>query len=130
MFRCSFQRDSTWSSAIHYGPTSSASIIVLVLLFVAATSTGFQPRVANVIPEFFHKHCETRVYQPTFLLSDDWSSFQSLDDDDEIVYGKMLDKQEYAGEKDSQSVKEAVGVLRSSPVIERDAQPINVVAGK
>jgi hypothetical protein len=65
-----------------------------------------------------------------FLSSDDWSSFQSLDDDDEIVYGKLLDKQEYAEENDSQSAKEAVGALRAAPVIELDADPILVPAGK
>jgi hypothetical protein len=64
------------------------------------------------------------------LSSDDWSSFQAMDDDDVIVFGKVLDKQEYAVENDSQDEKEAVGALRSAPIIERNADPISVPAGK
>lgn len=63
------------------------------------------------------------------LSSDDWSSFQAMDDDDEIVFGKVLDKQDYAVENDSQDEKEAVGALRPAPTIEQDADPISVPAG-
>jgi hypothetical protein len=65
-----------------------------------------------------------------FLSTDDWSSFQAMDDDDVIVFGKVLDKQEYALENDSQDEKEAVGSLRPAPVIERNADPISIPAGK
>jgi hypothetical protein len=63
------------------------------------------------------------------LSSDDWSTFQVLDDDDEIVYGKVLDKQQYAEENDPQSVKESIGALHSAPIIDCDAIPISVPAG-
>lgn len=64
------------------------------------------------------------------LSSDDWSTFQAMDDDDdEIVYGKQLDKLSYATENDSPEDKAAVGTLRSAPIIERDADPISVPAG-
>ena len=67
--------------------------------------------------------------RPLFLSADDWSSFQAMDDDDEIVFGKVLDKQDYAVENDSQDEKEAVGALRPAPTIEQDADPISVPAG-
>lgn len=66
-------------------------------------------------------------------MSDDWSSFQALEDDeddDEIVFGKRLDKTAYAVEDDAAETKAAVGASRSAPKIEWDAEPIQVLAGK
>lgn len=64
------------------------------------------------------------------FMSDDWSSFQSYDDDDDlVVFNKNVDKQEYAVEDDSQEIKTAVGNARKAPEIDRDAEPIQVVAG-
>ena len=62
-------------------------------------------------------------------MSDDWSSFQAYDDDDDLLYNKVIDKTEYAVENDSQDVKAAVGAARKGPAIDRDADPIQVIAG-
>ncbi len=60
----------------------------------------------------------------------DWPSISSFDnDDDEIVLGKSLDKNEYAVENDSQEAKAAVGELRTAPTIDFPAEPIQVPAG-
>jgi hypothetical protein len=120
---------------------STLSFTMMILFNMLTTSTGFQLQsnaliqISTIKPlidqQNARRRCNTiAVPQSFFLSSDDWSSFQSMDDDDEIVYGKVLDKQEYAVENDSQSVKESVGELRLAPIIERDADPISVVAGK
>jgi hypothetical protein len=64
-------------------------------------------------------------------MSDDWSNFQVLEDsdDDEIVFGKSLDKTKYAVEDDAQEAKAAVGASMEAPEIEWDAEPIQVPAG-
>ena len=65
-------------------------------------------------------------------MSDDWSSFQALEDDEDddvIVFGKRLDKTAYAVEDDAAETKAAVGASRSAPKIEWDAEPIQVLAG-
>lgn len=110
--------------------TFDAFLLVLVLLSLTVPSTGFQPRAEGVLSTLFCRCGESVVRSPLFFSSDDWASFQSLDDDDDIVYGKTLDKQEYAEENDPQDVKEAVGALRAAPIIEVDAEPILVPAGK
>jgi hypothetical protein len=66
-------------------------------------------------------------------LSDDWSSFQVVDDDDdedEIVFGRKLDRTTYATENDASELKATVGASLSGPTIERDAEPIFLPAGK
>lgn len=63
-------------------------------------------------------------------LSDDWSSFQAVDEDDEIVYGRKIDRTDYATENDNDAVKATVGASLSAPTIERDAEPIFLPAGK
>ncbi len=65
-------------------------------------------------------------------LSDDWSSFQVVDDDDEdeIVFGRKLDRTTYATENDDSDLKATVGASLSAPSIERDAEPIFLPAGK
>lgn len=60
-------------------------------------------------------------------MSDDWSDFSALDDDE--IIGTNLDKTEYAVEDDSQEAKAAVGASLEAPEIERDAEPIEVPAG-
>ena len=63
-------------------------------------------------------------------MADDWSSFQSYDDDEDLLlYDKVVDRQEYAVEDDSQDTKETVGMARKAPTIERDAEPIQVISG-
>ena len=62
-------------------------------------------------------------------LSDDWSSFQVLENDDEIVFGRNLDKNKYAVEDDAPEAKAAVGASMEAPEIEWDAEPIQVPAG-
>jgi hypothetical protein len=60
----------------------------------------------------------------------DWPSISAFDnDDDEIVLGKSLDKNEYAVENDSQEEKAAVGEQRTAPTIDHPATPIQVPAG-
>ena len=93
------------------------------------TIRNHQPIPHNQIKNLFENKINNHQYS-LFLSSDDWSSFQTMDDDDEIVFGKVLDKQEYAVENDSQDDKEAVGALRSAPTIERNTDPISVPAGK
>jgi hypothetical protein len=56
----------------------------------------------------------------------DWSSFQALDDDDEI--GKV-DTNTYAAEEDPQEYKASIGASLQAPEIERPADPIFVPAG-
>lgn len=70
------------------------------------------------------------------MSSDDWSNFQALDDvvdddddDDTLLFGKSIDKTQYAVEADSSEIKAAVGSSLQAPVIERDADPIWVPAG-
>ena len=104
--------------------------IMLLLLSLSERTTGFQLRRDHVFITFVHRKFGYNAFHPTLFSSDDWSNFQSFDDDDEIVFGRVLDKQEYAEENDSQDVKESVGSLRAAPVVERDAEPICVVAGK
>jgi hypothetical protein len=117
-------------SHLFSGPSTFEALLkLLALLSLTVSSTGFQPRAGNSLPTIFRRCRRSRFCYPLLLSSDDWASFQSLDDDDEIVYGKLLDKQEYAEENDPQYVKEAVGSLRGAPVIEREAEPILVPAG-
>lgn len=92
-------------------------------------------RKCHTIPRYYftsrlERKCRNHLHSLLLLSSDDWSSFQAMDDDDEIVFGKVLDKQDYAVENDSQFEKEAVGALRSAPTIERNADAISVPAGK
>jgi hypothetical protein len=61
------------------------------------------------------------------MISDDWSSFQALDDDDEDF---MIDTNVYAEENDSQEAKAAVGATVEDPTIERPAEPILVPPGR
>jgi hypothetical protein len=67
----------------------------------------------------------------TLSMSDfDWPSISAFDnDDDDIVLGKSLDKNDYAVENDSQEAKAAVGELRTAPTIDFPAEPIQVPAG-
>jgi hypothetical protein len=59
----------------------------------------------------------------------DWPDSSSLDDDDEIVFGKALDMTDYAVENDSQESKAAVGEQRVAPPIKYPAEAISVPAG-
>ena len=122
----------------HLVPESMLLFVLTLQVTRLATTTGYQvpspcrPSISRRrnIP-LYHDESSTMHHRHSLLLSsDDWSSFQAMDDDDEIVYGKILDKLDYAEENDSQDQKEAVGALRSAPTIERDADPISVPAGK
>ena len=119
-------------------PESMLLFVLTLQVTRLVTTTGYQvqspcrPAITRRrnIP-LYHDESSTMHHRHSLLLSsDDWSSFQAMDDDDEIVYGKILDKLDYAEENDSQDQKEAVGALRSAPTIERDADPISVPAGK
>lgn len=57
-------------------------------------------------------------------LSDDWSGFQFLDDDEEF------DGTDFAKEEDTQEYKAQVGASLEAPSIEMDADPILVPQGK
>lgn len=64
-------------------------------------------------------------------LSSDWITFQALDDDenDEIVFGKKIDRKSYASEDDDQILKATVGSDIDVPTIKFEAEPIFVPAG-
>ena len=77
----------------------------------------------------------TQIWQPqsaaTLRLSG-WSDFQALDpddDDDDVVFGRRIDRNDYAGEDDSQDFKSQVGSALEPPSIEQPANPIQVPAG-
>ncbi len=122
----------------HLVPESMLLFVLTLQIERFVTTTGYQiqnpcrqsiSRRRNI--PLNHDKSNIMNHRHSLLLSsDDWSSFQAMDDDDEIVYGKVLDKQDYAEENDSQDQKEAVGALRSAPTIERGADPISVPAGK
>lgn len=61
-------------------------------------------------------------------MSDDWSDFSALDDDEDL--GPIRDLTDYAKEEDSQEAKAAVGATRKAPTIENDAEPLFVPQGK
>ena len=76
-----------------------------------------------------------QIWQPqsaaTLRLSG-WSDFQALDpddDDDDVVFGRRIDRNDYAGEDDSQDFKSQVGSALEPPSIEQPANPIQVPAG-
>jgi len=76
----------------------------------------------------FTRRMKTTSAAVAMMMSDDWSSFTSLDDDDEFIDGK-LDTTDYASEEDPQHVKAEVGSSVGAPTIERPAPPIFVPAG-
>ena len=147
--RCSTTISSESISMQRY--TASSKLKLLAILAVIqlsrfTTTSGYQTpnpnaqTMNNNRPTFLlHDRNNRYRFNPShfkaqqyalFSSTDEWSSFQAMDDDDEIVFGKVLDKQEYAVENDSQGEKEAVGALRSAPIIERNADPISVPAGE
>jgi hypothetical protein len=67
------------------------------------------------------------VFGTRTFLSNDWSSFAALEDDDEET---LVDKNTYAKEEDSQELKAQVGASLEAPSILDDyAPPISVPAG-
>lgn len=108
-----------------------ASIIV-ALNAAAPTAFAFAP----VLPHQQHQHAAPFVTRPVtkttvVYMSDDWGSFSSLDDedDDDVVMGRSIDKNEYATENDDDETKAAAGSSLKAPSILFDAEPIQVVAG-
>lgn len=63
------------------------------------------------------------------LATNDWSSFQALEDDDEVVFGKQIDRKKYADENDDPSMKAAIGSMIEAPTTLHDVDPIYVPAG-
>lgn len=63
------------------------------------------------------------------LQMSDWSDFSALDDNDDLDELKV-DTTDYAVEENSQEAKAQVGATLASPVIENDAPPLQVPAGK
>jgi hypothetical protein len=61
------------------------------------------------------------------LRMSDWSSFQAMDDDEEIIGN--FDTTDYAVEDDDDESKAQVGAALEAPTIEHPAEPISVVAG-
>lgn len=68
---------------------------------------------------------------PTVLYMSEWGGFQAMDDDDEIVFGKKIDTNEYAVENDDPEIKAQVGANREAPEIDdpRRVDAIMVPAG-
>lgn len=94
-------------------------IFSLLCIIWKHTYAWLQPRTLNQRPSV---NCR---------LSDDWSSFQAVDEDDEdeIVFGRKLDRTVYATENDDEELKATVGASLSAPTVERDATPIFLPAG-
>jgi hypothetical protein len=70
-------------------------------LVAFVSSSGNTPRVVQQQ----HQQRQTRT---TRFMSDDWSSFQSFDDDDDLEI--KVDNRDYAKEEDTQEMKAQVGV--------------------
>lgn len=112
--------------------------VVVVVFLATQTAAFYQPAIISSYPRSAaaaaaadtsrfvpsHSGCSCLLH-----MSDDWSNFQAMDDDDEIVFGTALDKTDYAVEDDSPEAKAAVGASLQAPEIERDAEPIQVPAG-
>jgi len=123
----------------------AVSVTITAVLLMATVkpdvATAFQPSILR--PSYSTTITNTRALSKEstirsssssswscLKLSDDWSNFQALDDDDEIVFGTSIDKTDYAVEDDSQEAKAAVGASLQAPEIERDAEPIDVPVGR
>jgi hypothetical protein len=129
-------------SLIHFYRSSTSRMLLLVLLLLCicfAPSEEF----TSVIGRYHQcsKHPNNIIRQqrkpygsPSTIrlnLSSDWSSFQALpdDEDDEIVYGKKIDRRTYAVENDDANMKASVGSSIEAPTILYDVDPIYVPAG-
>mmetsp|Transcript_28885 Transcript_28885/g.40595 ORF Transcript_28885/g.40595 Transcript_28885/m.40595 type:complete len:213 (+) Transcript_28885:136-774(+) len=64
-------------------------------------------------------------------MSDDFSNFAYMDDDDDLLFDKELDRKDYAKEEDSQEFKAEIGGSLEAPEIdpEHDVEPIFVPQG-
>jgi hypothetical protein len=116
---------------------SGALRLILGTVLLLARTNGFgclvlrRHRLSNptsALSEFRYRSLQSSVGRSRLYLSDDWSSFRSFDDDDDLL-GNKVDRQSYAVEDDPQEVKAAVGIERKAPEIERDAEPIRVTPG-
>ncbi len=68
--------------------------------------------------------------RPTrFWMSNDWSNFGVLDDDEDLDRVIAIDTKEYAKEEDPQEMKAQIGASLDPPTIDIDAEPIFVPAG-
>jgi len=72
-------------------------------------------------------HSSKRCVIWRLLMSDDWSNFSALDDDEDIVGD--FDTTDYAAEHDHPDTKAEVGSMVEPPTIDRPAPPIFVPAG-
>jgi len=110
-------------------------LLVFGVMAFLSVSKAFQPALLVVVSNQRHQNSSTNKNNNNYVtnqplrMSDDWSNFSALDDDDEIVFGTKLDKNEYAVEDDSPEAKAAVGASMEPPEIEWDAAPIEVPAG-
>lgn len=122
-----------------------SATITAILLMATVTpdvATAFQPSILRpsysttttntpaLFKESTIRSSSSSSSSSCLKMSDDWSNFQALDDDDEIVFGTSIDKTDYAVEDDSQEAKAAVGASLQAPEIERDADPIDVPVGR
>jgi len=122
----------------HQAPRTIVAVVVFARM-ASQTSAFLQPAIAAISschrPEAAATEITSRSIPPSpplfclYSMSDDWSNFQAMDDDDEIVFGTTLDKTDYAVEDDSPEAKAAVGSSLQAPEIERDAEPIQAPAG-
>ena len=78
--------------------------------------------------------CQTSSHHNSRLYMSDWSNFQSMDDDDDLLMEELgpVDTKEYAVEDESQERKAQVGASLDPPEIEDPywVDPIQVPAGE
>ena len=110
-------------------------IRLLFVLFAGTTSLSlaWTPGYSSNPVLFSQRRQENQVSIPTILRLSGWSDFQALDldeDDDDVVLGRRVDRNDYAIEDDSQEVKAQVGASLEPPSVDRPAPPIQVPAGR
>lgn len=118
----SISRPSNMIQLLYY---SLVSVLTGILLAGDRVVTSFQ---LGTTPQRAAAFVNYRRVAVVVSMSDDWSSFQAIDDDDDVL-GSDIDTREYAVEEDSQETKASVGASFEAPEIERDAEPIMVPAG-
>jgi hypothetical protein len=129
-------QNNTSGSLVGSGASRLVRLMLGTALLVASRTNAFGGLVprrqrlfdpTRTLSAFRFRSLLSSVSRSRLYLSDDWSSFRSFDDDDDLL-GKV-DRQSYAVEDDPQEVKAAVGMERKAPEIERDAEPIRVIPG-
>lgn len=124
--------DSVWIKAMVLTVPSQGKMLLMLSLLVNSSTSFLVENNKNMID--LSRRASLDVQSPTtrrkpfaLKMSDDWSGFSALDDDDDIVGG--FDTTDYAAEEDTQDYKAQVGSAVSAPAIDRPAEPIFLPAG-